>query len=156
MSDLKGQRWEKILSTVISLVLVFCFTLFLSMWFPFQSICRNCVGRSTFLHRLFFPPEWHENQRWSLSSWIDSACSEFLIGHLKTLDCKVSLLRLVHMYSCFCGNRLTTWRKLTSWLVFNCRGPAWGIPPMAKVMRKEAWHTQRRDQASGNPLSPSI
>ena len=27
---------------------------------------------------------------------------------------------------------------------------------MAKVMRKEAWHTQRRDQASGNPVFPSI
>ena len=27
---------------------------------------------------------------------------------------------------------------------------------MAKVMRKEAWHTQRRDQASGNPLFLSI
>ena len=27
---------------------------------------------------------------------------------------------------------------------------------MAKVMRKEAWHTQRHDQASGNPLFPSI
>jgi hypothetical protein len=27
---------------------------------------------------------------------------------------------------------------------------------MAKVMRKEAWHTQRGDQASGNPLFPSI
>ena len=27
---------------------------------------------------------------------------------------------------------------------------------MAKVMRKEAWHTQRCDQASGNPLFPSI
>ena len=38
----------------------------------------------------------------------------------------------------------------------SCRGPAWGPPPMAKVMRKEAWHTQRRDQASGNPLFPSI
>ena len=37
-----------------------------------------------------------------------------------------------------------------------CRGPAWGTPPMAKVMRKEAWHTQRCDQASGNPLFPSI
>ena len=24
---------------------------------------------------------------------------------------------------------------------------------MAKVMRKEAWHMQRRDQASGNPCS---
>ena len=27
---------------------------------------------------------------------------------------------------------------------------------MAKVMRKEAWHAQRRDQASGNPLFPSF
>ena len=27
---------------------------------------------------------------------------------------------------------------------------------MAKVMRKEVWHTQRHDQASGNPLFPSI
>ena len=27
---------------------------------------------------------------------------------------------------------------------------------MAKVMRKEAWRTKRRDQASGNPLFPSI
>ena len=27
---------------------------------------------------------------------------------------------------------------------------------MAKVMRKEALHTQRRDRASGNPLFPSI
>ena len=27
---------------------------------------------------------------------------------------------------------------------------------MAKVMRKEAWHTQRHVQASGNPLFPSI
>ena len=27
---------------------------------------------------------------------------------------------------------------------------------MANVMRKEAWHTQRRDQASGNPLFQSI
>ena len=30
--------------------------------------------------------------------------------------------------------------------------PAWGSPPFAKVMRKEAWHTQRRDWASGVPL----
>ena len=27
---------------------------------------------------------------------------------------------------------------------------------MAKAMRKETWHTQRRDQASGNPLFPRI
>jgi len=33
----------------------------------------------------------------------------------------------------------------------TCWGPAWGTPPMAKVMRKEARHTQRRDGASGDP-----
>ena len=33
-----------------------------------------------------------------------------------------------------------------------CREPAWGTPPMAKVMRKEARHTQRWDRASGVPL----
>ena len=33
-----------------------------------------------------------------------------------------------------------------------CWEPAWGTPPMAKVMRKEAWHTQRWDRASGVPL----
>ena len=38
----------------------------------------------------------------------------------------------------------------------NCQGPAWGTLPMAKVMRKEAWHMQRCDEASGNPLFPSI
>ena len=30
--------------------------------------------------------------------------------------------------------------------------PGAGAPPMAKVMRKEARHTQRRDRASGVPL----
>ena len=34
----------------------------------------------------------------------------------------------------------------------HCWEPAWGTPPMTKVMRKEARHTQRRDQASGVPL----
>jgi len=30
--------------------------------------------------------------------------------------------------------------------------PEWGTPPVAKVMRKEAWHKQRRDRAWGVPL----
>ena len=34
----------------------------------------------------------------------------------------------------------------------GCREPARGTPPVAKVMRKEARHTQRRDRASGVPL----
>ena len=37
-------------------------------------------------------------------------------------------------------------------MVLYCREPAWGTLPVAKVMRKEARHTQRRDQASGIPL----
>ena len=41
-------------------------------------------------------------------------------------------------------------------MLWTCWEPVWGTPPMAKVMRKEAWHTQRNDQASGNPLFPSI
>ena len=37
-----------------------------------------------------------------------------------------------------------------------CWEPGWGTPPVAKVMRKEARHTQGRDRASGDPLLPSI
>ena len=37
------------------------------------------------------------------------------------------------------------WREI-------CLEPAWGTPLMAKVMRKEAWQTQRQYQASGVPL----
>ena len=33
-----------------------------------------------------------------------------------------------------------------------CREPEWGTPPVAKVITKEARHTQRRDWASGVPL----
>ena len=33
-----------------------------------------------------------------------------------------------------------------------CGEPAWGPPPVAKVMRKEARHRQRQDRASGVPL----
>ena len=40
--------------------------------------------------------------------------------------------------------------------IVRCREPVWGTPPLAKVMRKEAQHTQRQDRASGNPLFPSI
>ena len=37
-------------------------------------------------------------------------------------------------------------------LIPVCGEPAGGTLPMAKVMRKEARHTQRRDRASGVPL----
>ena len=36
--------------------------------------------------------------------------------------------------------------------VYHCQEPAWGTPPVAKVMRKEARHMQRRNRASGVPL----
>ena len=45
---------------------------------------------------------------------------------------------------------------LESFPMSQCWDSAWGTPPMAKVMRKKAWHTQRRDQASGNPMFLSI
>ena len=34
----------------------------------------------------------------------------------------------------------------------KCQELARDIPLVTKVMRKEAWHSQRRDQASGVPL----
>ena len=37
-------------------------------------------------------------------------------------------------------------------VILLCWGPEWGTPPVAKVMRKEARHMQRRDRASGVPL----
>ena len=43
-------------------------------------------------------------------------------------------------------------RHSAFFIVQTCWGPAWGTPPMAKVMRKEARHTQRRDRVSGVPL----
>ena len=45
------------------------------------------------------------------------------------------------------------WGSVIAQLEFyHCWEPAWGTPPMTKVMRKEARHTQRRDRASGVPL----
>ena len=38
------------------------------------------------------------------------------------------------------------------YLQLDCWGPEWGTRPVAKVMRKEARHTQRRDRTSGVPL----
>ena len=38
------------------------------------------------------------------------------------------------------------------WNAGDCREPRWGTPPVAKVMKKEARHTQRQDRASGVPL----
>ena len=63
---------------------------------------------------------------------------------------------LAHTYVLFMTMVLLDNMSCQAYVYIDCRGPAWETMPMAKVMRKEAWHTQRRDQASGNPLFPSI
>ena len=51
--------------------------------------------------------------------------------------------------SCIAGRFFTIWATREGiW----CREPAWRTLPTAKVMRKEARHTQRWDRASGVPL----
>ena len=62
----------------------------------------------------------------------------------------ITLYLKYHSKLCFCYS-LTSHQNALS----NCWGPAWGTPPMAKVMRKEARHTQRRDRASGVPRKSS-
>ena len=64
-------------------------------------------------------------------------------------------------FDCLKGNpnpsskrELTSEAELALVNLDECREP--GTLPMAKIMRKEAWHMQRCDQASGNPLYPSI
>ena len=47
---------------------------------------------------------------------------------------------------------VTRGKRTREMLEVGCREPARGIPLVAKVMREEAWHTQRRDRASGVPL----
>ena len=53
-----------------------------------------------------------------------------------------------------CSNSclLSPWCHPTISSSVTCWEPEWGTPPMAKVMKKEARHTQRRDRASGVPL----
>ena len=46
--------------------------------------------------------------------------------------------------------RIFSMSQLFTWVA--CWGSEWGTPPVAKVMRKEARHTQRQDRASGVPL----
>ena len=55
------------------------------------------------------------------------------------------------MHRTWTGDSFHIW-YYTCFNAILCWEPAWGAPPVAKVMRKEARHTQRRDQASGVPL----
>ena len=69
---------------------------------------------------------------WGLSGWIS------LLSKVKWLAAvNISVYIIPHFHK---QNNTRCWE------------PAWGTPPVAKVMRKEARHTQRRDLASGVPL----
>ena len=57
-----------------------------------------------------------------------------------------------HGFSCSRPRPLGQWASVV--VALGCREPARDIPLVTKVMRKEARHTQRRDQASG--VSPDI
>ena len=48
---------------------------------------------------------------------------------------------------------LTDLQVKSKTITLNCRGPAWGTPPMAKVMRKEAWHMQSLIKPQETPYS---
>ena len=52
--------------------------------------------------------------------------------------------------STFTASSFRIWNSSTGSLSLS--GASGGSPPVAKVMRKEARHTQRRDRASGVPL----
>ena len=68
--------------------------------------------------------------------------------------CRVAFICIRNMwYGLFVGLcRCRSWLLLAKDNLVYCREPAWGAPPMAKVMRKETRHMQRRDRASGVPL----
>ena len=69
--------------------------------------------------------------------------------YIRAVCCHPAYLTYMQSTSC----KMPGWmkHKLESRLL-ECWEPAWGTPPVAKVMRKEARHTQRRDRASGVPL----
>ena len=68
-------------------------------------------------------------------------------------NCEVNyLMRLLYCWVMpFIALTVKDW-SLSPLAVSICREPAWGTPPVTKVMRKEARHTQRRDRASRVPL----
>ena len=94
--------------------------------------------------------------------WLQFYQFGILMSSRKLYDVLLIMYPSIHSCILIWGNRKLTQAFLSflwqsrCWLKERCRGPAWGTPPMAKVTRNEAWHTQRRDQASGNPLFPSI
>ena len=70
-----------------------------------------------------------------------------LKGRDITLLTKVHLVKAMVFPEVMCRCENWTIKKVEC-----CWGSTWGTPPVAKVMRKEARHTQRQNQASGVPL----
>ena len=89
---------------------------------------------------------------WSLSLLSHGHCPHVSLGlfssHVSHIGFRVALLQC---YLILTSSHLHRLFPLNN-VMFTCWGPAWGTPPMAKVMRKEARRTQRRDRASGVPL----
>ena len=102
---------------------------------------------------------------WSIQPYIDLDLKN-KNGFLSSICSKKCFWSTIHAESC---NKWNT--SIYEWLLFDHRElhtrgigevrhleptafPVCGerAPPLAKVMRKEAWHTQRRDQASGVSL----
>ena len=67
-----------------------------------------------------------------------------------TRPSRVTLHGMAHSFIEFCKSLCHNKTVIHEGVVGTLPGA--GAPPMTKVMRKEAWHTQRRDQASGVPL----
>ena len=88
-------------------------------------------------------------------------CHALLQG---TLNPKTSLIdledKLTNTILCMipqqCLVCIFSWKysRIKFWKCWNdsCREPEWGAPPVVKVVRREARHTQRRDRASRVPL----
>ena len=108
----------------------------LNMKQPTGSNSGKEYGKAVYCHRAYLP--YMQSKSWEMLDWMKHELQSRFPGEISiTSDMQMTP---------------PLWQKVKR----NCRGPAWGTSPMANVMRKEAWHTQRRDQASGNPLFPSI
>ena len=107
-------------------------------------------------------PSWPKDWTWvflCLLHWQPSSLLLVLPG--KTLSPNTYTIKAFKCMKCTATTRWLPgagilhieWGSVIAQLEFyHCREPAWGTPPMTKVMRKEARHTQRRDRASGVPL----
>ena len=80
-----------------------------------------------------------------LSEWINGRVPEAGILHIECI------LHIAYWVQHFPQHHLSG-SGIAQLEFYHCRQPAWGTPPVAKVMRKEARHTQRRNRASGVPL----